>query len=244
VCGRKRGLVCFSPTGDGYRIRECRDCERVSREQRRQERLRRGPMVRLVCCKCGNEFTRPLKWRQPSRSTGRVYCLQPCRPNSHRYDPLSSFRFFRKPSQLQVQPDRGSARQRSVTITPKYLQGIWIAQAGICPLTGWRMILPSASRPRWPGGHSPRNASLDRINQARGYICGNVRFVCLIANYARHSWTDADVLIFAAAIVEHGATNATSNTSADAMDVPSPNQDMGGVNRACVPEEGGRTRII
>lgn len=66
---------------------------------------------------------------------------------------------------------------------------------------------------RWEYGHHPQNASLDRLDQTKGYIKGNVRFVALIVNYARHSWTDNDVVTFARAVV----AVATANGEGDGL---------------------------
>ncbi len=85
-------------------------------------------------------------------------------------------------------------------LTPEHLQQVWRAQQGICPITGWGLYLPASSRGFW--AKSPRNASLDRKDNARGYLEGNVRFVALIANLARSDFTDLDVVEFAHAVSE------------------------------------------
>lgn len=73
-------------------------------------------------------------------------------------------------------------------------------QAGKCPVTGWEMILPDSTRKGWDGGNNPRNASLDRIDNDKGYVEGNVRFVSLIANMARQTFTDEQVVEFCKAV--------------------------------------------
>lgn len=69
----------------------------------------------------------------------------------------------------------------------------------MCPFTGWSLILPPTSE-GWPNGAEPRNASVDRIDNARGYVQDNVRFVALMANLARQDFTDADVRTFCRAV--------------------------------------------
>jgi hypothetical protein len=122
------------------------------------------------------------------------------RVRSHK-DPLVSFRFFTA---------RATARAGKIgltgNLTPEYLQQVWKAQQGVCPLTGWVLYLPASSRGF--SERSTRNASLDRLDNAKGYIEGNVRFVALIANRARSEWTDLDVIEFCHAVAKrHSADN-------------------------------------
>lgn len=35
----------------------------------------------------------------------------------------------------------------------------------------------------------PRRGSIDRIDSSKGYVKGNVHFVCCIVNYAKGRWT-------------------------------------------------------
>jgi hypothetical protein len=86
-------------------------------------------------------------------------------------------------------------------ISAEYLKTLWEQQEGICPLTGWHLKLP-ATTSGWTR-KAPDNASLDRIDSSKGYLQGNVRFVSVIANYARNDFSDDNVLSFCSAVVEH-----------------------------------------
>ena len=86
----------------------------------------------------------------------------------------------------------------------EYLKELWVDQQGRCPLTGWNMVLP-VSTVGWAGGAIPESASLDRKNPKFGYVRGNVRFVALMANFAKHTFTDEDVRRFGEAV--YRATN-------------------------------------
>ena len=48
---------------------------------------------------------------------------------------------------------------------------------------------------------APDQASLDRIDNSKGYVKGNVRFVALIYNYARNGFDDEAVLAFCNAVI-------------------------------------------
>lgn len=80
-------------------------------------------------------------------------------------------------------------------ITPDHMLHVLNMQAGICPLTGLTLTFSSGS------GFVFTNASLDRIDPSKGYIQGNVRLVCLWANYARNSLTDEDFFYFCNLVV-------------------------------------------
>lgn len=72
-------------------------------------------------------------------------------------------------------------------ITPEYLKQLWDSQHGICPYTGFDMELI---------GNSLNQASLDRIDSTKGYIKGNVEFVCLFINLAKNKFPKEDVQEF------------------------------------------------
>lgn len=115
-------------------------------------------------------------------------------------DPLSAFRYF-----LGRAVSRTDKLGTS-DLTPEYLQELWKLQQAICPLTGWALYLPVSSNGF--SEKSPRNASLDRIDNSKGYLVGNVRFVALMANIARSDFTDAEIVEFCHAVAgRHGLDN-------------------------------------
>ena len=77
------------------------------------------------------------------------------------------------------------------------LKEIWDSQQGICPLTGWKLELPTQSKQY---RLHIKTASLDRIDNSKGYILGNVRFVSVMFNFARNNFSDEDVIEFAQAV--------------------------------------------
>lgn len=84
-------------------------------------------------------------------------------------------------------------------ITPDHMLHVLHMQGGICPLTGLTLTFTAGS------GFVFTNASLDRIDQTKGYIQGNVRLVTLWANYARNSLTDEDFFYFCNLVVARHA---------------------------------------
>jgi hypothetical protein len=90
--------------------------------------------------------------------------------------------------------------KRGYSLTFKDIYALAVEQQSVCAISG----LPFEPKPRT--GRYPFSVSVDRIDHTRGYEPGNVRLVCAIANYARNSFEDDDVIKLARAIVaKHGA---------------------------------------
>lgn len=66
---------------------------------------------------------------------------------------------------------KAKLRNINFDITLAYLDGLWILQDGKCAYTGTALQM----------GRKP-TASLDRIDSSKGYIPGNVQFVCIEVN--------------------------------------------------------------
>jgi hypothetical protein len=69
----------------------------------------------------------------------------------------------------------------------KYLEELWHSQNGLCAVSGVKMQTESGTR-------SMKNAyrgSLDRIDNSKGYVKGNVRFTTHWVNNAKSTWPDS-----------------------------------------------------
>lgn len=88
-------------------------------------------------------------------------------------------------------------KDKECTLSLLDLKHLWESQNGICPFTGWNLDLPTQSKKY---KLSIKTASLDRINNSKGYHIDNVRFVSVIYNLARNIFSDEDVADFAKAI--------------------------------------------
>ena len=87
-------------------------------------------------------------------------------------------------------------RRRKVEINIEYLMKIYDAQEGKCALSGIRMT--------WAGGKTmPTSISVDRIDNDKDYVPGNVRLVCMCVNAFRNTMNDEQLLIMAQAIVSN-----------------------------------------
>lgn len=86
-------------------------------------------------------------------------------------------------------------------VTLQNLKEQWEKQLGICPFTGYRMVLKTNSTSGL--GATPYDASLDRIDNSKGYEIGNIRFISVMANYARNTFTDEELIQFCKIVTEN-----------------------------------------
>ena len=98
---------------------------------------------------------------------------------------------------------RGKAIKRKQTanaMSLDALETLWIAQKGLCALTGWPMTMELGK------GTVPTNCSIDRIDSSIGYVPGNVQLVCRAANVAKSNLMPSEFLALCKAVVTtHGA---------------------------------------
>lgn len=98
---------------------------------------------------------------------------------------------------------KGGRRKLEVTINRQYLATLWQSQGGCCAYTNQPMILPSihkagnekGRRFRYaPEDNELMKASLDRIDSSKGYVPGNVHFVCRAVNYLKSTASHEQVV--------------------------------------------------
>ncbi len=176
-------------------------------------------MIELVCPICESTYQRVRSEVLRSNRLGRpIYCSRSCAGKANlknipedtkiwehlrgysRKDGYSSFKVFLR-----------TARRRSVefglefSLNLELLKELWGRQQGICPYTGWKMLIPESSG-EYIGGRwklRPQCASLDRIDPKKGYVSGNVQFVCYMANCAKNRFSHDEMIVFCKAIATH-----------------------------------------
>ena len=93
---------------------------------------------------------------------------------------------------------RKSSKERSIeyTVTLEDLKLVWEKQQGICPYTGWElMILPCTTDSERPP-LTPRRASVDRKDSSLGYTIDNIQFVAVMANFAKNAFAERELIEF------------------------------------------------
>lgn len=176
-------------------ILNCQFCqqpfEKLRGEFNRSEKLGRKHYCSMVCFgKDSGHLNAP-----------KSGCPERLLPGGWQKNELSPFRLIFNSSRMHTRKRRDN-REFNITIGDLLKQ--WISQDGVCPLTGWKMVLPRSTNESVK--KTPNRASLDRIDSTKGYTPDNIRFVCLMAQYAKNCWSDEDVLLFSVAV----ATRAKS----------------------------------
>lgn len=96
-----------------------------------------------------------------------------------------------------------NARQRKLPfdLTPAMVEAMLAGMT--CSATGLPLSFERVKGERY--ARSPWYPSIDRLDNSRGYVPGNVRVVCSIYNFMRSNHSDEDVLAVARALVaRHG----------------------------------------
>jgi len=118
-------------------------------------------------------------------------------PNSGRkVDDFSPFRWH-----LRNASRRSKDKSRDCDLTLDFLKELWESQDGKCPYTGWQMKNLESSSPNKQLDLTPDRASLDRIDSSKGYIQGNVQFVCYMAQCCKGVFSSEDLINFCEAVV-------------------------------------------
>ena len=177
--------------------------------------------ITTICKECGKKFEKSVSEYNRSEQKGmKHFCNNTCSAiyvNTHmsmenrkkcgdkikihagnRQDNYSGFKYFINKSKVRTQyeiPD----------IDVEYLKKLWDTQRGICPYTNLEMTLPKNTLEyHSKRSRCPKRASLDRIDSSRGYIKGNVEFVCYAINLAKNSFTREEMKEFLSEIGGRG----------------------------------------
>lgn len=181
-------------------------------------RRNQGKLITIKCDACGKEFQKPLKEYNRSQSKGRnCYCSRECASKgaamsrkNRPYEPASDkmkehLKQICNNHRDEYTPFRYSLRCakrrfKDVNITLEDLKEVWERQNGICPYTGYKLILPESSNVNDIDFF--HRASLDRIDSSLGYVKGNIQFVSTPINLMKSDKSDESVKQFLKEISE------------------------------------------
>jgi hypothetical protein len=166
--------------------------------------------TKIICVVCGEETEKPAAEikRQKKRGKTEFYCSLKCAgKNKNNLKHLKKFKDNFLYTRYIRQKDKHSGfrwymknikrnskkRNHTYDVDIEYLEMIWKEQDGICPFTKEKLQLKTHSDDRFS---TPYSASIDRIDNSKGYIKGNIRFVALMFNYARNKFSDEQVIDF------------------------------------------------
>lgn len=169
--------------------------------------------IKLICKYCNESFFREKGEVNRNKKAGRkTFCGRACarayenktNPNhntdhldsSNRRDEYTPYRWYMK----VINNKNRSKKTKNLDL--EYLKNLYESQKGICPLTGWKLVLPNSTK-GFKGKMDIKRASLDRIDNSIGYVRGNVRFVSVMANWARNECNDFQLFKFCMAVVNN-----------------------------------------
>lgn len=161
--------------------------------------------IKIVCEVCKNEFERRAgEVNRNAKRNRKIFCSRTCAGKYHirnipeiskkwnhlnpanQRDEFTPFRCFLNSVRR---------RDKEFDVTLEDLKSQWETQSGVCPYTGWNLLLKQ-------GKQVPNQASLDRIDSSKGYVKGNIQFVAYIANIAKSSYDDKTLFEFCKAVTE------------------------------------------
>lgn len=171
--------------------------------------------IKVKCENCGNEFDKLQKeYNRCIKKDMGHFCSRSCvcqkrnenMPNEYwenhigcqniknfsdnRLDILSPFRAFINKGRASI-----IKHKDEIDVDELYLKEIWENQKGICPYTGIQMFLPKTCK-QSDQTRLMHRASLDRIDSSKGYLKGNVEFICYGINLAKNNFTKEEVFKF------------------------------------------------
>jgi hypothetical protein len=173
----------------------CDTCNKEFEKERNEynRRIRLGKDKFYCGLSCSSKNPDNIKNITDNRSCFPVWELA----NPKKHDEYSMFR-----PTLKSIKSRVKEKQKEFNLTLKHLKDVWDSQKGKCPFTGFDLELRTyASRCNFRDKElSIKSASLDRIDNSKGYVIGNVRWVSVMFNFARNKLSDEDVIEFAQAV--------------------------------------------
>ena len=183
------------------------------------------PLIQLLCAGCGVGFEKSsseIKRQQRKNPTREFYCSISCYASHEGKKNLGALlghgdtwllvsnnrRDQHSPYRYLLRLARNRKHQSNLDLP--FLKKLWEEQAGCCALSGIKMDLPSDTLAWEARARDPWKPSLDRIDNSKGYLKGNVRYVSVIANFARNEFSDEQLLEFCRAVVQHNATGIST----------------------------------
>lgn len=166
--------------------------------------------TKIICAVCGEETEKPAAEikRQKKRGKTKFYCSLKCAGKTknnlkhltkfknnfvdtkytRQRDKYAGFRWY-----MKVIKKSSKKRNHPYNVDIEYLETLWQQQEGICPFTKQKLVFKKYSD---DNTSTPYSASIDRIDNNKGYVKGNIRFVALMFNYARNRFSDDYVIEF------------------------------------------------
>lgn len=162
-----------------------------------EKRKSKYKLGKCICKNCGIEFEKPLTEIRRNKKLNRPnFCTRTCvgKHNIKNFGDkkfdlsiLGYKRFADEHSKFRYHFRNIKKRNQTIDVNIEDLKSQWEIQNGICEFTGVNLILSSYSK---ISKNPIYAASLDRIDNSKGYIKGNIRWVSRAINWMKNSMSD------------------------------------------------------
>jgi hypothetical protein len=102
----------------------------------------------------------------------------------------------------KTRSDAKCRRNLEFTIDTDYVMDLLEQQNGVCALSGWTLEFERGGT--YKGNKNPKGCTVDRIDNAKGYIKGNIQLTCTLPNYLKSDMDIAQFRSLCKAIGERG----------------------------------------
>lgn len=170
----------------------------------------------LICCNCSiykppKEFYNNKSKSHIARGGKESICID-CKK---KYDVVRSSRKLTvREFLIRLAAHTKCRTSKEYDINPKYLLELYNNQKGLCAISGVMMTYMRGS------GRVYTNISIDRIDNSKGYIKGNVHLVCDVVNFMKHTLTINELIEWCKLIIKLN-TNGTETKTEEGCSTPS-----------------------
>lgn len=147
----------------------------------------------VICGNCGTKFLKSIDQilRSNKKNTGH-YCSLKCvsiHAINTKLGETIGFGFY-----TNLARQRAKIKKIDFDLSSEYLKELFTLQNGKCAITQIPVVLNKSA---FKGKDKRMDyASLDRIDSSKGYVKGNVQFVCLGINYMKNTFSSEDISSF------------------------------------------------
>ena len=172
--------------------------------------------VEIICKRCGKKFRRIKAESDRNHKENKLqFCSKECSRSAYRpwRDEFSPFRCILNRVRHRIRLWRKQTKDSQVKnslkilnndLTVEFLKELWEKQQGKCDYTGWELHMPFTTQGIYDKNkHYLMKASLDRIDNTKGYTKDNIHYTSTIANFARNKFSEDDLFTFCKAVVKH-----------------------------------------
>jgi hypothetical protein len=166
------------------------------------KRTKQRTRIMRCLCDCGNykEIARE-KLRHGTKSCG---CLKKENLKPRYGEFHENWQGFEDISKSFSSRIKACAKQRNLeyNLTEAYLWELFVAQNKSCVYSGIKLEMPKHVR-KLRDKYDGNLASLDRKDNTRGYVEGNVQWICKRLNYMKHTMSETEFLQWINAVSQH-----------------------------------------